>query len=487
MSLLRTVLAATVLLFALTGAAAPPDEVQQTANGLASSILMGPAMITLRELTDGFGGRVTGSPAYEHSAEWAAAKFRSYGIKDVRLEAFTIPRGWQRGYARAEMLTPLQRPLHVESLGWAPSTPKGGVESDIVLLSDISESNIKTSAEKLRGHIVMIDLSRAYYQQNRLKVYQMMHAAYGLLGDAGALAVLIPAREPNDIVNAHSPDWHANLASLPLVDLGMEDADLIGRTLAAPNGSVRIKLDVQNEVAGPTTVHNVIAEIRGSEHPEEWVLVGAHLDSWDFGTGAQDNGTGTVSVLEVARVFAGLGHAPRRSMRFALWGGEEEGLIGSHMYAQAHAAELEKCIAVINTDNGAGHPKGWKVEGRKDLMEAMQPISDSLLKDLGAGDLSMNTTYDTDHGPFMLQGVPALDQEVDMSHYMEVHHKPSDTYDKVDPVNFKTDVAVVAVTAYAIVQDPKPIAPHIDHAAVGEIMKSSGLEEMLKGAGVWPQ
>ena len=112
------------LLFALTCVAAPPDDLQQATNGLASSVLTGPAMTTLRELTDGFGGRLTGSPAYERSAEWAAAKFRSYGIKDVQLEPFTIPNGWQRGYARAEMSTPLHRDLHVESLGWAPSTPR---------------------------------------------------------------------------------------------------------------------------------------------------------------------------------------------------------------------------------------------------------------------------------------------------------------------------------------------------------------------------
>jgi carboxypeptidase Q len=474
-----------ILLFlSLTCTAAPPDDVQQTANAMASSVLTGPAMTTLRELADGFGGRISGSPAYERSAEWAAAKFRSYGIKDVRLEPFTIPHGWERGYARAEMLAPLQRPLHVESMGWAPSTPAGGVESEVFLLNDLSESNIKGSADQIRNHIVMLDLAKAY-RENRAKAGQMARAAYGLLAEEGALAVLLPGREPNNIVSAHSADWHANLSPLPIVDLGMEDGGLIRRALAAPDGRVRMKLEVQNKIAGPTTVHNVIAEIHGSEHPEEWILIGAHLDSWDFGTGAQDNGTGAVSVIEVARVFAGLGHAPRRSVRFALWGGEEEGLIGSSMYARAHSGELVHCIAVLNTDNGAGHPKGWKVEGRKDLMEAMQPISDSLLQGMGGGDLSLQTTYDTDHGPFMLQGVPALDQEVDMTHYMEIHHKPSDTYDKVDPVDFKADAAIVAVTAYAIVQDTSPIAPHLDHSAVGEIVKKSGLEEMLKDAGVW--
>jgi Zn-dependent M28 family amino/carboxypeptidase len=215
------------------------------------------------------------------------------------------------------------------------------------------------------------------------------------------------------------------------------------------------------------------------------MLIGAHLDSWDFGTGAQDNGAGTASVLEVARAMMTLGKAPRRSVRFALWGGEEQGLLGSYAYTLAHKEELIKCVAVLNTDNGAGHPKGWKVEGRKDLKDAMQPWSDALLKDLSGGDLSMETTYDTDHGPFLLQGVPALDLWVDMSKYFEIHHKSSDTIDKVDTLDFKAGTALVAVTAYAIAQSDKPIAPHIDHAAVGEILKEAKLDELLTYVGVW--
>ena len=171
-----------------------------------------------------------------------------------------------------------------------------------------------------------------------------------------------------------------------------------------------------------------------SEEPEEWILIGAHFDSWDFGTGAEDNGTGSVAVLEVARAIAALGKPPRRSIRFALWGGEEQGILGSYAYVQEHLSEMGKCVAVLNTDNGPGHPKGWKVEGRKDLKAALQPLSDSLLKDLGAADISMEFTYDTDHGPFVLQGVPALDQEVDDILYGELHHKPADTYDKVDKI-----------------------------------------------------
>lgn len=225
----------------------------------------------------------------------------------------------------------------------------------------------------------------------------------------------------------------------------MEDWELIQRCLE--KGPVTIQFELQNTTSGPEQVNNVIAEIRGSENPDTWILIGAHLDSWDYGTGAQDNGTGSTSVLEVARAIAALGRAPRRTIRFALWGGEEEGLLGSYAYTQQHLGEMSKCVAVLNTGNGAGHPRGRKVEGRKDMKQGMQPISDPLLKDRSGGGLSMETTYDTDHGPFMLQGVPVLDLWVDMTHYGDIHHNSRDTYDKVDALDFKAGSAIVAVTA----------------------------------------
>jgi carboxypeptidase Q len=469
-----------ISLLVVSSVAQSPKDLTQTRDQITASILNGPSMDTLWMLSDGFGGRLSGSPAYQRSAEWAAGKFRSYGIQNVRLEPFNIPNGWERGPVTGEMIAPLRRPLHVESFGWSPSTPSGGVQGDVVQISDVSPDALKAAAAQIKDHIVLIDTAKLYADGYR-KAAKLLNAAYPVFKDEGALAVLSPDREINNVLNAHSAGWRAVLSPLPLVQIGMEDAKLIARALQA--GNVRVKLEVQNKTTGSIPVNNVIAEIRGSEHPDEWILLGAHLDSWDYGTGAQDNGSGSAMVLEAARVLAAMGQ-PRRSIRFALWGGEEEGVLGSYAYTQQHTAELEKCIAVLNTDNGAGHPKGWKVEGRKDLADAMAPISQSL-KGLDGDDLSQDVTYDTDHGPFMLYGIPALDLEVDMTHYMEVHHKSSDTFDKVDPLFFKADAAILTITAYDIVQNPQPLAPHIDHAAVGEILKKAKLDELLQEVGVW--
>jgi hypothetical protein len=482
MNLRRGLVVSLVFLLSSLALAAPNKEMQEGADHLAASIYTGPAMRTLRELSDGFGGRLTGSPAYNQAAEWAAAKFRSYGIQNVRLEPFAMDNGWVRGTARGQLLAPVSRPLHLESLGWSPSTPADGVKGEVLIVDDVSPEAIKALTPKMKDKIVIIDVGKIF-ANGWVKELQPLEASYKVFKENGAIAAIFPSGERNNVLSATEAKWGSSLSLLPGAQIGMEDWQLIRRSLE--HGPVTMQFELQNTTTGPIQINNVVAEIRGRELPDEWIIIGAHLDSWDYGSGAQDNGTGSVMVLDVARAIAAMGKAPRRSIRFALWGGEEQGLLGSYAYTQTHLNEMSKCVAVLNTDNGAGHPKGWKVESRKDVKDAMQPISDALLKDISGGALSLETTYDTDHGPFMLQGVPALDLWVDMSHYGEVHHKSSDTYDKVDPLDLKAGAAIVAVTAWAIAEDSKPIASHLDHAAVAEILKKADLDTLLTYIGQW--
>jgi len=487
MAVARSVLACVSIAFfagtTLLCSAQVSPEVQKTAEQLAGSIYTGPSMETLRELTDGYGGRLSGSPAHNRAVEWAIGKFRSYGVENVKAESFVIPNGWQRGWARGQMIAPLSRPLHIESMAWAPSTPTAGVQGEVILIDDLSADAIKAKADKIKGKIVMLD-SAKIFAEGFWKAFPVVTASPQRLKDAGALAVLNPERAKSNVIGTYSLDWGGHESPLPEVQVGMEDAKLVQRELEKE--PVVIQLEIHNTDSGPIQVKNVVAEIRGAEKPDEWILIGAHFDSWDDGTGAVDNGTGSVTVLELARTIAEIGKPPKRSIRFALWGGEEEGLLGSYAYTQAHLGEMSKCVGVLNTDNGAGHPKGWKVEGRQDVKNGLQPISDALLKDIGGGGVSMDFEYDTDHGPFFLQGVPALDFWVDVTQYGEIFHTSSDTYDKVDPVDFKSGEAIVAATAWAIANAPKPIAPQLDHAGVAEIVKKQeGLAELLTISGQW--
>ncbi len=458
------------------------DDLKPDADALAASVYTGPSMSTLRELTDGVGGRLTGGPVYAKAADWAMEKLRTYGLTNVHVEPFTMPNGWLRGSASGQITAPISRPLHLESLGWSPSTSSKGVESQIVIVSSLDTDELRSHATQFKGKIVFLDTHKIF-ANGFLKVLPLIKPAWKIWVDAGAVGLLYPDRESNNVLNAHGFNWGGALMPLPGAQIGMEDAELLQRL--SEKGPVTVQFALNNTTSGPVQVSNVIGELRGSDNSKEWILVGAHLDSWDFGTGAQDNGSGTASVLEAARVLSKLGKAPRRTIRFALWGGEEQGLVGSYAYAKAHADDLANCVAVLNTDNGAGSPKGWKVEGRKDLEDALQPISDTLLKNLNGDSISQETTFDTDHGPFMLYGVPALDLWVDLKPYMLVHHKSSDTLDKVDPIAFKAGTAILAVTSFAIAQDAKPIAPHIDHAAVAEIIKKAELEGMLKALYQW--
>ncbi|HWN99694.1 MAG TPA: M28 family peptidase [Blastocatellia bacterium] len=460
------------------------DSIQEASIRIAGSILVGGrSMEYLRGLTEQFGGRLTGSSAHQRSAEWAAAQFRAAGISNVRLERFTIPNGWERGWAQGRVLAPFERRIHIESLGWSPSTPPSGVKGEVISIGDLSADKIKAQAGAIKGRIAMLDLASIFAEG--FGGFAKLIAAIPLLKENGAAAAFVGDSEPNNVLNAFGFSWGGSVSALPLAQVGMEDAKLIQRLMK--RGPVTLEFSFQDRVSGPTQVNNVIAEIPGREKPDEWIIIGAHLDSWDYGTGAQDNGTGCAMVMEAARALSAIsqaGHAPRRSIRFALWGGEEQGLLGSAAYVRAHSSELGNCVAVLNTDNGAGHPKGWKVEGRADLSDAMKPISE-LLAGMGGDDVSLETTFDTDHGHFMLEGIPSLDLLVDMSGYGKVHHKSSDTIDKVDAHNLALGSSIIAITAYAIAERPERIARRIDHAAVGEILKKANLADFLKAVGVW--
>ena len=459
------------------------EALQTQTDEIKSSVLLGPAFEALRELTDTFGPRLTSSPAYRGSAEWAAARFRSFGIREVRFEDFTVPNGWKRGEARGALVSPLRTRLHVESAGWSPPTPASGVEGEVLWLDDPSEANIETLSPRIKDRVVMLDTARIFAGGSYAAVRRAQSACM-LLERAGARAVLLPNHTHGNLLGSYVDLLNGGRTlPLPMAEIGMEDAMLIRRL--GERGPVKVQLSLENHVSGPVQEPNVIAEIRGSERPDEWILVGGHLDSWDYGSGASDNGAGSVAILDAARAIAALDRAPRRSIRFVLWGGEEPGQLGSLQYARAHADELKNVVAVLNTDTGAGRPKGWRVGGRLDLQAAMQPLANAYLRDLAASEILLDTTCSTDHCAFLLRGVPTLNLLTDRTLYEQVIHRTGDTFDKINAVDLKAVAAVVAVTTYVLAQHPQPIARHLEHAEVSRILTKAGLVDGLTWLGRW--
>ncbi|MDR3740118.1 MAG: M28 family peptidase [Terracidiphilus sp.] len=463
------------LAWAQTAATSPMGTLDATANAevvrLGGQLMLaGKAYEYDRVLADDYGPRLTGSANYAKAAEWATGEFQRLGLSNVHREAWEIGATWEpETWASAEIVAPRQLRLHLESDGWSPSTPPGGVRGKVYYLDAFTSDAIKTHAEQIKGAVVLVD-GPSFRAAGELLIGRFLDTM-AQLADTGAQALLFGMGTTN---NASSMLGVASgdgvISKLPTADVGAEDTQLLRRLLE--HGAVEVEFHYTNRIREHVKVDNVVAEIPGTEPNGEYVIIGGHLDSWHLGTGAEDNGTGAASVLAIAQGMMATGVKPRRTVRFVLFGGEEEGLFGSVHYARDHANELAKCAGVFVTDSGAEPPKGWLVFGRDDEKQALAPIK-PLLSALGAGETSDSGdfTFSTDHAPFLIHGVPAFVLWTGLDKYMKLHHKPSDTYDKVEQRDLNLGVAVVGVTALAFADAPQSMR-HLSLTETEDQLKS---------------
>jgi hypothetical protein len=430
-----------------------------------SSVRSGKSFDYASELA-AMGPRLTGSAAYQRAAEWCVDRFRAMGITRTALEPFTIDRGWERVSARARIVEPESRELHLESLGWTPSTPDGGVNAEIVALESYS-LNVTSVKRSLQGRIALLPEGDPPGDPDAAA------RSFGAsLRNAGALAVLVPDGDVDNQLTARGFGFGTVIGELPAAQIGRDDAQAIRDRLR--RGPVRLSLELVNRVTpGAVTVNNVIADIPGRDRPDEWVIVGAHLDSWDFGTGAQDNATGVAMVVEAARAIAALEEPPRRSIRFVLWGGEEQGQLGSTAFVRTHASELDRVVAYLNSDAGTGKLIGWTSPGRDEVVRGVRALTGNVLDELGAGtfDQSLRYAFQSDGAPFILAGIPILDLNADDTKYEDIHHKAADTIERVDARQLAAGAAALAATARAIADAPAKVAPRLDPRAVERLRK----------------
>ena len=442
----------------------------------------GESLNLLTHIADDLGPRLSGTEDYEHAVSWAAESFHAMGLNDVRLEPVMLRHGWQRGQAQATLLGPRPRVLHVAAYGWSPPTPPGGLKARIVSLLDDTDAAIEMA--QVKSAIVLIDRAVfigpvAFHQStvadfDRQRRYDTIDRR---LREAGAAAMLVYTKTVNQVLRTSDPVPDGEALALPIGSIGREDALLLLRQMQ--HGSVQVDLRFDTTLTGPVTVVNVIAELRGNSKPNEVVMMGAHLDSWDFATGAQDNGSGVAQVMEAARALASLSTRPRRSLRFALWASEEEGLNGSRAYVRTHAREMKDIVAYLNTDTGAGRPLGWNVSGRSDTQHALAPLAATLAR-LGGSNITNEVEFGTDTGPFLLAGVASLDLDVAEDQYDSVvHHKPADTLDKVNAHDLAAGAAMLAVTAYLFADAEARPMPRLSWPEVQELLKKGGALEYV--------
>jgi carboxypeptidase Q len=438
----------------------------------------------LRYLTDTIGGRVTGTPAADRAADWAVQAFRHAGVDEVHTEKFTIPVGWTEGHTHLEILAPVPFPVRLVSIGWSPALPDGGITADVVDAGMGDDAGFAKAGATVNGAIVLIHSKFLVTWDDLTNEYVVGPAIIARAIKAGAVAVLWMSSRPNLLLYRHTLAVNGEVEKLPQAVVAREDAERMARFLAAGQ-HVRVHWEMPNHVTGPVDSENVVAEIRGREKPEEFVLLGAHLDSWDLGTGALDNGCNSAMVIDAARVIHASGTIPRRSIRFVLFTGEEQGLLGSAAYAHAHRAELDRMIAAVVFDSGDGKVTGYSLGGRKDILD---PVKEALkpVQSLGVNDFTFDAGMDTDNFDFLLEGVPTLVANQEPANYMLNYHAASDTFDKVDIAQLKKQVAISAVTVFALADAEERIGARQSRAEIEQLLHETGLGEEMKEAGFWP-
>ncbi len=451
---------------------------------------MGPSPLAenLRRLTDEIGGRMTGSPALARAVEWAVAAFRQAGVDDVHTEKYIIPVAWSEGDTHLEALAPVAFAARLVSVGWSPPTYAQGLAANLADVGEGSDADFVRAGAAAHGAILLVHSNLLRTWEDLFGEYQRAPGIIDRAVRAGARAILWMSTRERGLLYRHQNSLTGELDRLPQAIVAREDAERLARFLAAGE-KVRARLVMPNQVGGPIEQENVVAEIRGREKPEEFVLLGAHLDSWELGTGALDNGCNSALVIDAARAIVATGLRPRRSIRFVLFTGEEQGMLGSWAYALAHRRELDRAVAVVIYDAGIGRVTGYSLGGRRDIKAGVREILRPV-EALGVGQHTYDAPMGTDNFDFLLEGVPTLVANQEEANYIVNYHAYSDTLDKVDIGTLKRHTALAGVTVFGIAERAARLGPRQSRAEIEALLKETGLDKEMKNAGIgglWEQ
>ena len=448
-------------------------------------IVMGPSPMeeNLRRLSDEIGGRVTGSPEMAKAVEWAVGAFRAAGV-EVHTEKYTLPVTWSEGDTRIELLGPVKFPIRLKSTGWSPATPPGGIDSNILDVGYGTDDDFGKQFALMKGAILLVHTDIGSTWADLFNEYLKPPAIIADAIKGGAVAILWMGARERLLLYRHTNSLTGEIDKIPQAVLAREDSMRLARTVAAYPGKVRVHFDMPNKSGGPVEQQNVVGEIRGYEKPDEAVILAAHLDSWELGTGALDNGCNAALVIEAARAIKATGLLPRRTIRFVLFSGEEQGTIGSHEYVKAHRVELDKVRAVIVFDSGIGRVTGYSLGGRRDTEAGVREILKPL-ESWGANNHTHDASFGTDNLDFLLEGVPTLVANQEEANYLPNYHAASDTFDKVDMRELKLHTVLAALTAWGIADRTEPFGKRLTRTEIEAQMKETGLDQQMKTLGYW--
>ena len=436
------------LAFAADGVATA-SKYQDTANKLIDAALAGSAGLNrLEYLCYRIGNRLSGSPALEQAVAWSAEEMKKAGLANVRTLPVKVPH-WVRGRESAEMLEPLRKPLFMLGLGGSVATPAGGITADVVAVSTFDELG-KLGRRAVAGKIVLYDAPFVTYDQT--VVYRTDGASRA--ARLGAVAALVRSTTPRSLRDPHTGEmeYTASDPKIPTAAVSLEDAIMMHR-LARSSQRVRVHLAMESHFEPDADSADVVGEIIGREKPDEVVVIGGHIDSWDVGQGAHDDGAGAMAALEAVALMKKLGLRPRRTVRVVLWTNEENGGRGGIAYRNWAGPALSKHVAAIEMDGGAERPLGFDLASAPEPMRNRAAAIGELLRRIDASKIRTGEA-EADVEPLTAAHIPGFGLRTVMTHYFDYHHSEADTFDKIVPDDFRRCVAAMAVMSYVLADWP---------------------------------
>jgi carboxypeptidase Q len=400
-------------------------------------------------LTDRIGNRLSGSESLTRAVEWAAAEMKRDKLENVRTEKVMVPH-WVRGEESLELTAPVARKLSMLGLGNSVGTPPEGVTAEAVVVRNFDE--LEAFGERVRGKIVVYNAPFTSYGQT--VAYRGVGASRA--AKYGAVAAVVRSITPVSLQTPHTGSlrYLDDQPKIPAAAVTIEGAEMLQRMYERGEHPI-LHLKMEAHFLPDAESANVVAELKGRERPEEVVVVGGHIDSWDVGQGAHDDGGGCIVSWEAVRLLKELGLRPRRTIRVVLFTNEENGARGGAGYRDAHKSEMPKHVLAIESDIGVFRPTGFGLseaatpQARADFIEIAK-----LLSGIRADRIDPDGEG-TDIGPMMLEGVTGASLNVDFSHYFDIHHTQADTFDKVNPQELAACVATMALMAYVVAEMPE--------------------------------
>jgi hypothetical protein len=435
----------------------------------------------LHELCDKIGGRVTGTEANTKAIEWGIKKFKEAGV-EVKKEAFQMPSLWDEKSCTAKITGASNFSPRVVSRAFSIGTDASGLEAELVSVGYGTEDDFKKAGDNVNDKFVLVTTDELTELGGLFKEYNDAHEIEGRAMAAQVKGVVYMSSRPKKLLFRHLASRGYN-NTLPLVVMARDDASRCIRILEK-GGKLNINLNIELTTGGSYTSYNVIGEIKGSEKPDEVVLIGAHLDSWGMGTGANDNGCNVSLVIDIARQMTLLGIKPKRTIRFALWNGEEQCICGSYAYTQQHEKELNKHIVIASIDIGSGKITGFFTGNRPELDAETKKALVSVAS-LGPFENADVPIVGTDNYDFMMQGVPNLVGMQEGANYCSDYHCESDTYDKVNLQNLKINSAIAAATMLHFANLDKVTLKRQNRNEVQKMIDDNKLDVPMKAFEYW--